>query len=76
MTTATSYLTPEEAAALLPFGNADWVRAQLRAGRLRGSKVRGRWMTDKEAIDEMVAAGSNSTTRTHATRRRRQRVMA
>jgi hypothetical protein len=71
-----TYLTPEEAADRLPFGNADWVRAQLRTGRLRGSKVGGRWVTDQDAIDEMVKAGTNDTTRTRPTRRRRQRVTA
>lgn len=61
-------LTPAQASARLPFGNADWVRAQLRAGRLRGSKVSGRWMVYESAITDMVEAGSNST------RRRRQRA--
>lgn len=64
----TTYLTPEKAAELLPFGNADWVRMQLRAGRLRGSKVAGRWLVEESAIKEMVEAGTNSTTR----RRRRR----
>ena len=32
-TTTTEYLTPEQAAELLPIGNADWVRQQLRTGR-------------------------------------------
>lgn len=62
------YLTPEQAADLLPYGNADWIRQQLRRGTLRGSKVGGRWMVEESAIDEMVEAGSNSTTR----RRRRR----
>lgn len=62
------YLTPEQAALLLPYGNADWIRQQLRRGTLRGSKVGGRWMVEESAIDEMVEAGSNSTTR----RRRRR----
>ena len=58
------YLTPEQASELLPYGNADWVRSQLRRGTLRGSKIGGRWMVEAEA-------GSNSTTR-----RRRQRRIA
>lgn len=64
-------LTPEQAVEsnLLPFGNADWVRAQLRNGNLRGSKVAGRWLVSPAAIKEMVEAGSNST------RRRRRRVV-
>lgn len=61
-------LTPEQAAELLPFGNADWIRAQLRTGRLDGSKVAGRWLVTEDAITAMVAAGSNATTR----RRRRR----
>ena len=70
-TSISKYLTPEQASALLPYGNADWVRSQLRRGTLRGSKIGGRWMAEAEAIDDMVAAGSNSTTR-----RRRQRRIA
>lgn len=66
----TKWLTPEEAASRLPVGNADWFREQLRKGSLRGSKVGGRWLVDETAIDEMVEAGSNATTR----RRRRKRV--
>lgn len=65
---STTYLTPEEAATRLPFGNADWIRMQLRAGRLAGSKVGGRWVVEEDAIDEMVQAGTN------VTRRRRRRA--
>ncbi|WP_067428448.1 MerR family transcriptional regulator [Nocardioides jensenii] len=70
--TDTDLLTPEQAVEqrLLPFGNADWIRAQLRAGKLRGSKVAGRWLVSKEAIAEMVDAGTNTT------RRRRRRAKA
>lgn len=64
------YLTPEQAAQLLPFGNADWVRDQLRTGRLEGFKVAGRWMTTVEFVKAMVAGGSNSQ------RRRKQRRIA
>lgn len=64
----TAWLTPEQAAELLPFGNADWVRDQLRTGRLGGSKISGRWVTTEEDIKAMVAGGSNSQTR----RRRRR----
>lgn len=63
-----NYLTPEQAAELLPFGNPDWIRAQLRAGRLRGSKVGGRWLVEPAALEEMVSAGSNQQVR----RRRRR----
>ncbi|MBM0128048.1 helix-turn-helix domain-containing protein [Pimelobacter simplex] len=65
----TTYLTPEQAAERLPFGNADWIRMQLRAGRLRGSRIGGRWLIEPAAIEEMVAAGSNRQGR----RRRRRR---
>ena len=63
------WLTPEQAAQRLPFGNADWIRAQLRAGHLRGSKISGRWLVEEAAIAEMVEAGSNMQGRR---RRRRQ----
>lgn len=69
-TPVSKYLTPEQAADKLPIGNADWIRNQLRRGKLRGSKVNGRWLVEESAIDEMVDAGSNST------RRRRQRRIA
>lgn len=69
-TGAKVWLTPEQAAQHLPIGNADWVRQQLRQGRLRGSKIGGRWMVEKSAIDDMIEAASNSTTR----RRRRRSV--
>lgn len=64
----TVYLSPEQAAARLPIGNADWVRQQLRAGRLRGSKLGGRWVVEEAALEDLVEAGTNST------RRRRQRA--
>jgi hypothetical protein len=64
----TEYLTPEQAADRLPQFKADWFRAQLRTGRLVGSKVGGRWVTTQEALDALVESGSNST------RRRRRRA--
>ena len=64
----TTYLTPEQATKRLPFGTADWIRQQLRSGKLRGSKVAGRWVVEESAIDEMVANGANATAR----RRRRR----
>jgi hypothetical protein len=67
------YLTPEQVAARIPTGNADWVRQQLRAGKLRGSKIGGVWWIAPEAIDEMFAAASNSTARPATSRRRRRR---
>lgn len=72
--TTERFLTPEQASEKLPFGNAAWVRMQLRAGRLRGCKVSGRWVvgdqevTGDEAIAAMVGAGSNAQGR----RRRRR----
>ena len=56
-------LTPEQAAEHLPAFNADWVRIQLRTGKLRGSKVGGRWFTTEADISAMVEAGSNSVRR-------------
>lgn len=66
--TETKWLTPEQVAARLPRGNADWVRIQLRKGALRGSKVGGAWFVEESALTEMIEAGSNST------RRRRRRA--
>lgn len=66
----TVYLSPEQAHEILPHFKPDWFRAQLRRGTLRGSKVGGRWMITREALDDLVEAGSNST------RRRRRRAVA
>lgn len=66
---AVEYLTADQAAELLPFGNGNWVRAQLRAGRLRGSKVGGRWLVEKAAVIEMVESGTN---RVEGRRRKRR----
>lgn len=66
----TTYLTPEQAAEQRPFGNADWYREQMRAGKLWATKVGGRWFTTVEAIDTMAEQASNST------RRRRKRAVA
>ena len=63
-------LSPEQAAQVFPHFDAEWFRVQLRKGNLRGAKVGGRWFTSREALDEMVEAGSNST------RRRRRRAVA
>lgn len=66
----TKWLTPEQVAAdpRLPRFNADWVRKQLRAGRLRGSLVGNRWLVPEDAIDDLLSAGSNDT------RKRRRRA--
>lgn len=66
----TEWLTPEQAAGLLPFGTATWVRQQLQRGALEGSKIGGRWLTTAEAVEAMVAAGSNNTARQRPRRRR------
>lgn len=68
------WLTPDQVADLLPRGNADWVRQQLRTGRLRGSKLGGAWFVEPAAVREMLDAASNSTARTTTSRRRRQRA--
>lgn len=57
----TRWLTPEQVATdpRLPRFNADWVRRQLRAGRLRGSLVGNRWLVPADAIDELLEAQTN-----------------
>lgn len=70
MTTATAHLSPAAAAEQFPeFGNADWFRDALRSGRLRGSRINGRWYTTAEDIAEMVAEATN-----RPARRRRRRA--
>ena len=65
-----NWLTPEQVAQdpRLPIGNADWVRKQLNAGRLEGSKVGGRWLVREDAIDTMLNGASN------VARRRKKRA--
>lgn len=72
----TEYLTPEEAAVKLPHFKAEWFRIQLRAGKLRGSKIGGRWVIEQSAVDELVQAGSNDPARSEASNRRRRRRAA
>lgn len=59
----TDYITPEQAAELLPVGNPDWIRAQLKRGKIEGSKIGGRWVTTEAAIHAFVARSSNNTRR-------------
>lgn len=72
----TEYLTPVQASEALPHFEAEWFRVQLRAGKLRGSKVGGRWVIEKSAVDEMVQAASNDPARSEASTRRRRRRAA
>lgn len=72
----TGYLSPEQAAEAFPHFKPEWFREQLRAGKLRGSKVGGRWIIERSAIDAMVQAGSNDPARGPASTRRRRRRAA
>jgi hypothetical protein len=69
-------LTLEEAEKRAPYFSADWYRRQLRAGKIRGSKVGGRWFVEESAIEELFANGSNRPERTEASTRRRRRRAA
>ena len=68
------HLSPEEASAEFPRFKPEWFREQLRAGKLRGSKVGGRWVIERSAIAEMLEAGSNDPARSKASARRRRRA--
>lgn len=59
------WLTPEQVAEdpRVPLGNADWVRSQLRKGRLRGSLINRRWLIPEDALDEMLEAANNQPRR-------------
>lgn len=55
------WLTPEQVAddPRIPHFNADWIRRQLRKGRLRGSLVGNRWLIPDGALSEMLEAHTN-----------------
>lgn len=76
MTDLTGWLSPEQASAEFPRFKPEWYREQLRAGKLRGSKVGGRWVIDPAAIKAMLEAGSNDPARSAASTRRRRRRAA
>lgn len=71
------WMTADQVASKLPRGNADWVRRELREGRLRGSKVRGTWYVEPDAVREMLESASNDPARSKSatSRRRRQRSL-
>lgn len=70
------YLSPKQAAEMLPAFQADWFYRQLRAGKIRGSKVGGRWFIEESAVVEMIEAASNDPARSEASTRRRRRRAA
>lgn len=61
MSTEIRWLTPEQAAAETPLArfNADWIRRQLRQGKLRGSLIGNRWFIPEDAIGELLDAHTN-----------------
>lgn len=63
------YLNPEQFAERLPGVSSWWVRRELVAGRIRGSKVGRRWFIPEDALAELVSDNSNR----EAPRKRRQR---
>jgi hypothetical protein len=65
-------LNPDEFAARLPGVSAWWVRRELAAGRIRGSKIGRRWFIPEDALTELVQINSNR----EAPRKRRQRNIA
>lgn len=73
---APKYLSPQQAAEMLPRFTADWFYRALRAGKIRGSKVGGRWLIEESAVVEMIEAASNDPARSEASTRRRRRRAA
>lgn len=62
-------LNPKQFAALIPGASDYWVRQELNAGRIRGSKIGRRWYIPEDSLTELVTATSNR----EAPRKRRQR---
>lgn len=52
-------LTPDEFAERLPGASGWWVRQQLNAGKIRGSKIGNRWFIPESSLAELVADNSN-----------------
>lgn len=71
-----NYLDPDEVAIRLSSDkrkvSGHWVRRELGAGRMRGSKVRGRWFVPEDAVGELMDRASNQP----APRKRRRRDIA
>lgn len=68
----TTLLNVEEAAGQLRC--TPWfLRRELNAGNLRGSKIGGHWRIPAEAVEEYVTAHSNVQQPTRPARRRRRR---
>lgn len=63
------YLSPDEFAERLPRVSGWWVRQELNAGRIRGSKIGRRWFIPEDALEELVQVNSNR----EAPRKRRLR---
>lgn len=49
-----TYVTPGQAADLLPRFDADWVRQQCRSGLLRASYVGGRYLIKLEDLEDFL----------------------
>ncbi len=69
----TDLLTVDEVAERLRV-TVWFLRRELNGGRLRGSKVAGHWRIPADAVEEYLAAHSNTpVTAVHPNRRRRRR---
>ena len=65
-------LTAQEAAETLRMSL--WsVHHELKAGRLRGSKPKGRWLIPESAIEEYLQQHSNEPVEVKSRRRRRRK---
>lgn len=64
------YRTPEQVAEDFPAFNAEWWRQQCRSGRVRASRVGGRWLIPEGAPEELIERMTNQTARTRPRRRR------
>jgi excisionase family DNA binding protein len=68
------YLTPDQAADLLPRFDASWIRSRCKSGELRASFVGNRWLIKLDDLEAFLEA--HVAQPAPLTRRRRRRDLS